>query len=95
MTQVTIHQAKTNLSKLIAKVMHGEQVVIAKRDQPLVRLERIQPAKRKRKIGWGKGLVKFVASDFDAPLEDFAEYMETAGEERLRLRRNNQAPRRK
>ncbi len=93
MTQVTIHQAKTNLSKLIAKVMEGEEVVIAKRDQPLVRLEVIRPAKPERKIGWGKGLIKYIAPDFDAPLEEFAEYMETAEEEQQRLQKAN--PRRR
>jgi prevent-host-death family protein len=38
MTQVTVHQAKTHLSKLINKALEGEEVVIAKRDKPVVRL---------------------------------------------------------
>jgi prevent-host-death family protein len=36
-TQATIHQAKTHLSKLIRKALAGEEVVIAKRDKPVVR----------------------------------------------------------
>ena len=35
MTQVTIHEAKTHHSRLIKKVLQGEEVVIAMRDQPL------------------------------------------------------------
>lgn len=36
--QVTIHQAKTQLSKLIAAVERGEEVIIARRDKPVVTL---------------------------------------------------------
>lgn len=38
MPQVTIHNAKTNLSKLIEQAMNGEDVVIAKGTKPMVRL---------------------------------------------------------
>ena len=41
MRQATIHQAKTHLSKLIRKALDGEEVIIAKRDKPLVRLEAV------------------------------------------------------
>ncbi|HEY8649880.1 MAG TPA: type II toxin-antitoxin system Phd/YefM family antitoxin [Chthoniobacterales bacterium] len=85
MTQATIHQAKTHLSKLIRKALDGEEVVIANRDKPLVRLEVIKPRKVKRRLGWGKGLVTYIAPDFDEPLPEFGEYMETADEERARL----------
>jgi len=83
MTQATIHQAKTHLA-LIRKALDGEEVIIAKRDNPLVRLEAVHLKKSKRKLGVGRGLVTYIAPDFDAPLEDFAEYMETAEEERIR-----------
>ena len=36
--QVTIHQAKTQLSKLIAAAERGEEIIIARRDKPVVRL---------------------------------------------------------
>lgn len=36
--QVTIHEAKTHLSRLIAAVERGEEVIIARRDKPVVRL---------------------------------------------------------
>jgi prevent-host-death family protein len=85
MTQATIHQAKTHLSKLIRKALDGEEVIIAKRDKPLVRLEKVRPKKAQRKLGWGKGLVTYVAPDFDEPLEDFAAYMETPEEQKMRL----------
>ena len=95
MTQATIHQAKTHLSKLIRKALDGEEVIIAKRDKPLVRLEAVHPNKTKRKLGSGKGLVTYVAPDFDEPLEDLAEYMETAEEEKMRLAKRKRPMRRK
>jgi prevent-host-death family protein len=95
MTQATIHQAKTHLSKLIRKALDGEEVIIAKRDKPLVRLEAVRPKELKRKLGWGKGLVTYIAPDFDEPLEDLAEYMETAEEEKMRLAKRKRSMRRK
>ena len=67
-----IHEAKTHFSKLIEKAMMGEEVVIAKGNQPLVRLSPLAPA-QKRKVGSAKGQV-VIAPDFDDPLEDFSEY---------------------
>ena len=83
--EVNIHEAKTHLSRLLERVAMGEEVIIAKRDKPLVRLEAVRPKKTKRKLGWGKGLVTYIAPDFDESLEDFGEYMETAEEEKMRL----------
>lgn len=40
MTKVTIHSAKTNLSKLIAKVEDGEEIVICRGDKEVARLVR-------------------------------------------------------
>jgi prevent-host-death family protein len=51
MTQVTIHQAKTNLSSLIQKALQGEEVVIANRNQPVVKLQVITINKTQRRIG--------------------------------------------
>ncbi len=50
--QVTIHEAKTHLSRLIAAVERGEEVVIARRDKPVVRLVIESPAKPKRRLGF-------------------------------------------
>lgn len=50
--QVTIHEAKTHLSRLIAAVERGEEVVIARRDKPVVRLVIESPVEPKRKLGF-------------------------------------------
>jgi len=64
------------LSKLIQAALNGKQVIIARGNKPIVRLEVLPEAQGKRKIGNAKGLVLNMADDFDAPLNDFKEYME-------------------
>ncbi len=73
--QVNIHQAKSQLSKLIERALAGEEVIIARNSKPVVRLEVLPEARRKRKLGALKGLVKYMADDFEEPLEDFKDYM--------------------
>jgi len=73
--QVNVHQAKTQLSKLIERALAGEEVIIARNNKPTVRLEVLPGARRKRRLGALKGLVKYMADDFDAPLDDFKDYM--------------------
>ncbi len=76
MHQVTIHEAKTHLSKLIQEALNGEEVIIAKGKAPLVRLEVLPHVKVERRLGGAKGLIVHMDDDFNTPLEDFAEYME-------------------
>jgi len=51
MNTVTIHQAKTNLSKLIQKVAAGEEVIIARGAKPVARLVAVGEVKGKRVKG--------------------------------------------
>jgi len=74
MYQVTIHEAEANLSQLIRRVLSGEEIIIAKGKKPLVRLVPVAKSKSARKIGADKGLIE-IAHDFDAPLDEFKEYM--------------------
>ncbi len=74
--QFTVHEAKTNLSKLIRLALAGEEVIIARGDVPVVKLTPLPEAKPLRQLGIAEGFVIYMADDFDAPLEEFAEYME-------------------
>ncbi len=74
--QVNIHEAKTQLSKLIQAALNGRQVIIARANTPVVRLEVLPEARSLRKIGNAKGLILSMAGDFDEPLDDFKDYME-------------------
>ncbi|MGD2013098.1 MAG: DUF2281 domain-containing protein [Desulfobacterales bacterium] len=73
--QVNIHEAKTQLSKLIQAAVNGKQVIIARGNKPIVRLEVLPEARSHRIIGNAKGLILSMADDFDEPLDDFKEYM--------------------
>lgn len=71
---VTTHQAKTQLSKLIQRALDGEEIIIARRDKPLVKLTVVEEAKPQRRFGALKHLVLTMGDNFDDELEDFAEY---------------------
>ncbi len=76
MAIVTIQEAQAGLSDLIHKLVPGEEVVITENDQPVAKLSRTEPKKQwPCKAGSAKGKI-WMAPDFDAPLEDFKEYME-------------------
>ena len=69
MGTVNIHEAKTQLSRLIERVNAGEEVVIAKAGKPVARLVAVLPAGRQRKPGALKGRIR-VGKDFNAPLPE-------------------------
>ena len=52
--QFNIHQAKTQLSRLVERAVHGEEIVIAKAGKPVAKLVAFDP-KRERKPGLVKG----------------------------------------
>jgi prevent-host-death family protein len=64
---VNVHEAKTQLSKLLERVDRGEEVVICRAGEPVARLVPARAAGRV--LGSDKGRVR-IASDFDAPLPD-------------------------
>lgn len=66
---VNIHQAKTNFSQLINQVLRGEEVVIAKRGIPLIKLSPYEKKRTPRKGGQLKGIL-IVEENFDDPLPD-------------------------
>lgn len=75
MKQFNIHEAKARLSELIQKAMLGEEVIIARDNRPVAKLVALRPAKRRRVLGSAKDKIHYIAPDFNAPLEDFKDYM--------------------
>jgi len=65
--QVNVHEAKTHLSRLLARVEAGEEIVIAKAGKPIARLIPCEKRPPRRLPGSAKGWV-LIRSDFDAPL---------------------------
>jgi prevent-host-death family protein len=66
----TIHEAKTNLSKLIEQAERGEEVVISRGKQPVVRLVPIKPAPQERPFGLYKNEAFELGPEFFEPLPD-------------------------
>ena len=77
MPTVTLEEAQAHLAQLIEQIQPGEDVLIT-RDQKLVARLVAEPRREQqpRRPGTLKGTVLYMAPDFDAPLEDFKEYME-------------------
>jgi prevent-host-death family protein len=71
----TVHKAKTYLSKLIRDALRGEEVIIARRKEPLVKLVPVSKRPKKRVPGSLKGKIWYAPDAFD-PLtkEELAEW---------------------
>ncbi|MSP81179.1 MAG: type II toxin-antitoxin system Phd/YefM family antitoxin [Rhodospirillales bacterium] len=69
MKTVNIHDAKTHLSKLIARVRKGEEIVLAKAGKPVAKIVPFESGPKRRVPGSARGLFA-LSDDFDAPLPD-------------------------
>ena len=67
--QVNIYEAKSNLSKLINRVIAGEEVIVARSGKPVAKLVPFEKPIQNRKPGSAKGKL-IISEDFDAPLPD-------------------------
>jgi prevent-host-death family protein len=76
MAAFSIHQAKTNLSKLIARAEAGEEVVIMRGNTPVARLAPIETKTMKRRFGMLKGKIPNLPDEF---------FFDPLPEEELRL----------
>lgn len=65
-TQFNIHDAKTNLSRIIDRVEHGEEIVISRAGTPVAKVVPIAPRARRTSRGSLAGQVTF-APDWDSP----------------------------
>ncbi|MEW6624999.1 MAG: type II toxin-antitoxin system Phd/YefM family antitoxin [Bacillota bacterium] len=67
--KINVHEAKTHFSKLVARVISGEEFIIAKAGKPVARLLPIKEKASKRLPGSGKGKI-FINPDFNSPLPE-------------------------
>jgi prevent-host-death family protein len=66
---VNIHEAKTQLSRLVEEVEGGREIVIARAGRPVARLVPLATPVRRKQLGLLRGKIR-VSADFDAPLPD-------------------------
>ena len=68
MIRVNIHNAKTHLSRYLAKLQKGETIILCKRNEPIAEIRPLRPhVGRKRPLGLAKGQVA-VPREFFEPL---------------------------
>jgi prevent-host-death family protein len=78
MSTITLEVAQARLSELIERLQPGEEILITRDQKPVARLigAATGHGKLPRRLGTLKGTVRYIAPDFDAPLDEFREYME-------------------
>jgi prevent-host-death family protein len=73
MRAIPIHEAKTQFSRLIARAEAGEEIIVRRGMKPVAKIIAYSEPTAPRRPGALKGLIE-VGEDFDAPLDDFADY---------------------
>jgi prevent-host-death family protein len=71
MRTINIHEAKTNLSRLVEEAAAGKEIIIAKAGKPIARLAPLDNPLQRRKLGILEGQFN-VPDDFDEPLSNDA-----------------------
>ena len=66
---VNVHEAKTHLSRLLAEVEKGNEIILARDGKPVAKLIPFPGARKPRVFGKGRGKT-WMSDDFDAPLPD-------------------------
>lgn len=78
-TTMAVEDIKVTLPELLDSLTPGDEVILTRNQQPVAKLisEAPKPETKQRPgPGLGKGMITFIAPDFDAPLEEMKEYME-------------------
>ena len=76
MPTVTIEEAQVQLPELLEKLQPGEEFTTTDHGQPLAQVKRLERTSWPCKAGSAKTAGFWMSPDFDAPLDDFKEYME-------------------
>ena len=74
MDAVSIHEAKTHFSRLVARAEAGEEIIVRRGPTPVAMLVAYHPPATPRAPGSLKGRI-VLADDFDATPEDFDDYV--------------------
>lgn len=74
MSRIDIDQAKNRLEELVEQASQGEEVIITRGDGAAFKLVPALPEEPRPRFGSAKGQV-WMSDDFDAPLDDFDDYM--------------------
>jgi prevent-host-death family protein len=76
MKTVTLEEAQARLAELLDQLQPGEEITITHSGQPLAQVKKAERASWPCQAGSYRKSEFWMAPDFDAPLDDFKEYME-------------------
>ena len=76
MQHVELEEAKARFASLLQTALAGEEIVITENKRPVLKITPVVMSRvKRRRSGSAKGMIE-IAADFDAPLDDFHEYMQ-------------------
>ena len=75
MTAVTLNEAQLHLPDLLGQLEPGEELTIVEAGRPVAQVKKMPALTWPCTAGSARGKI-VMAADFDAPLDDFKEYME-------------------
>lgn len=81
MTILNTDHISPDVAEALQRALAGEEIVLSHQGKPyakitkVVKVEEQVVPRKKRRAGTMKGLVKYMADDFNAPLDDFKDYM--------------------
>ncbi len=75
MSQVMLEDANSQLARLVEQASRGEEVIILRDSTPVAKIVPLPEEKPVSHFGNAKDVLIYMADDFDAPLEDFKDYM--------------------
>jgi len=76
MSTVTLEEAQRTLPELLTRLQPGEEITITNQGQPLAQVKKVERTSWPCKAGSYRKADFWMAPDFDAPLDEFKEYME-------------------
>ncbi len=72
---IDINQALPQMNKLLENASNGEEIIITKNDQPMVKISSVKKINQRPPLfGSDKNIIA-ITDDFDEPLEDFNDYI--------------------
>ena len=76
MTTLNLEEVQAHLREIVVSLQPGEEIVLTDNGQPLAKLVKTVRTSWPCKAGSAKDKILYIAPDFDAPLEEFKEYVE-------------------
>ncbi len=75
METIEIAQAVLKINELLEIVAKGQEIIITKNHEPIVKLSAVKSLKKRRPLFGSDRDIIAISDDFDEPLDDFQEYM--------------------